>query len=105
MAVSPENHGNLVEMAEKTNAGYTLLSDTGHLIMDKYDVSFRVNQAYRFKVKVGLQIDLAGHNNQPEAVLPVPAVYVINREKKIVYRHFDVNYKERAPISEIIKNL
>jgi len=37
--------------------------------------------------------------------LPVPAVYIINKEGKITYRYFDANYKNRVSVREILKNL
>jgi len=37
--------------------------------------------------------------------LPVPAVYVIDQKGTIVYRFFDPDYTNRAPISSLMKYL
>ena len=47
------------------------------------------------------------HDSQPvsSALLPVPAVYIVNKEGTVTYRYFDENYKKRVSVAEILKNI
>ena len=51
-------------------------------------------------------VDFLTINNQKErAVLPVPAVYIINREGKIIYRFFDKDITRRPSVKELLNIL
>jgi peroxiredoxin len=52
-----------------------------------------------------LSADIARTNNQKDAQLPVPATYIINTDRQIVARQFDVNYKNRASVRWVLENL
>jgi peroxiredoxin len=104
IAVTPENPENINKTIEKTKASYSVLYDEGLKIMKSYQVAFSVDSLTITKYK-SYGIDFASVNGVNGANLPVPAVYVINRKGKIVYRHFDPDYRKRASINEIIKHL
>jgi peroxiredoxin len=72
--------------------------------MKAYEVEFEVpeNTVTRYR-NTGL--DLEKINGKDWKYLPVPAVYIIDKEANIVYRFFDADYKKRPSIAEIIKNL
>lgn len=105
ITVTPEMEVNIARTIEKTKASYSILHDEGMAIMKSYDVDFSVDDKTISKYKeYGLDFtkingDSIGTN------LPVPAVYIISREGKIIYRHFDTNYTKRAPVSEILRHL
>jgi peroxiredoxin len=104
IAVTAENNENITKTIQKTKATFTILHDNGLTIMRKYDVAFTVDDktisAYK---KYG--IDFNEVNGDNGANLPVPAVYIINKENKIVYKYFDKNYTKRATIQEIVSKL
>jgi peroxiredoxin len=52
-------------------------------------------------------IDLAANNGQKaDAVyLPIPAVYIINKQGEITYRYFESDYRKRPYVKEILENL
>lgn len=105
IAVTPEKPESIAETIEKTKATYPILFDDGLKIMKSYDVSFAVDEKTIGKYK-GYGIDFIKANGETNgANLPVPAVYVINMEGKIVFRHFDKNYTKRASVAEIIDHL
>lgn len=104
IAVSPESRENVISTSKETDSSLIVLPDPGNKIMDDYKVLFDVSKGYQIKIKAALFTDIAKHNNQESAQLPIPACYVI-ANKKILYKHFDLNYKERAPVSEIINAL
>ena len=105
IAVSPEKTENIDKTIDKHDIAFSVLHDPGNKIMIAYNVLFNVTGMYQTKIKIGKFIDLAGFNDQDKAQLPVPATYVIDKNRKIIYTHFNVDFRQRAPISEILKHL
>ncbi len=105
IAITPEKQEGISQTIEKTKASYPIIFDEGLKIMKSYDVAFAVDEQTIKKYKdYGLDfVQMNGEANG--ANLPVPAVYVINKEGKIVYRHFDKNYTKRATVAEIVEHL
>jgi peroxiredoxin len=104
VAVTPEKTENIVKTVGKTKASYPVLHDAGLKIMKSYEVSFNVDPATIEKYKQ-YGIDFEQANGTNGANLPVPAVYIINKEGKIIYKYFDVDYSKRASVAEIVSKL
>jgi len=104
IAVSPEKKENVAKTIQKTKATYSVLSDDSLKIMSVYKVAFGLDEKTTEKYK-GYGINLQETNGSNGNNLPVPAVYIINKEGKITYRYFDANYKNRVSVREILKNL
>jgi len=104
IAVSPEKTENVSKTIEKTKATYSIISDDSAKIMSMYKVAYNVDTTMTRKLK-GYGVDLSERNGTNGNRLPVPAVYIINKDGKITYRYFDVDYKKRASVKEIISNL
>ncbi len=105
LTITPEKQDNIVKTITKTKASFPILHDEGLQIMKSYDVAFKVDdktiEAYK---KYG--IDFAEANGEANgANLPVPAVYVINKEGKIVYKYFDADYRKRSTVKDILSHL
>ncbi len=104
IAVTPEKPENITKTVGKTNATYSILYDKGLKIMKAYDVSFAVDAATIEKYK-NYGIDFEKANGENGANLPVPAVYIINKEGKITYRYFNTDYSKRPSVSDLISHL
>lgn len=105
ISVTPETTEGIEKTIEKTKVTYPILYDEGLSIMKSYDVAFKVDDKTVEKYK-GYGIDFAkanGDSNGPN--LPVPAVYVINKEGKIIFRHFDKDYTKRVSVADILAHL
>ncbi len=104
LAVSPEKPESIKETTSKTKATYSILHDEGLKIMKAYDVAFEVpeNTITRYK-NSGLDIEKNNGNNG--RYLPVPAVFVIDKESTIRYRFFEFDYKKRPSVKEILDYL
>ena len=105
LVIGPENFENAQKTGEKAEAEFTLIPDTSMQILKDFDVLFYVTKKYQGKIKTFLFTDIAKNNNQDEAQLPVPATYIIGKDGKIKWRHFDYDYSKRASVKSIIKNL
>jgi peroxiredoxin len=105
LTVTPEKQENISKTIEKTKSTFSILHDEDLQIMKSYDVAFKVDdktiETYK---KYGIDfIEANGERNG--ANLPVPAVYVINKERIIVYKFFDVDYRKRSSVKDILEHL
>jgi peroxiredoxin len=104
IAVSPEKTENISKTAEKTKAGFSILHDEGLKIMKAYDVEFEVpeNTVTRYR---NSGIDVEKNNGSNGKYLPVPAVYVIDKEATVIYRFFESDYKKRPDVKDLLNQL
>jgi peroxiredoxin len=104
VAVTPELPENISKTVTKTKAEFPIVHDEDLKIMKAYDVEFEVpeNTLTRYR-NAGIRID--ENNGKNGNFLPVPAVYVINKESTVIYRFFNQDYKKRPNVKEILEFL
>lgn len=105
LAITPESYENVTKTKEQTGANFTIVSDADDSILNAFDVAFKVTSAYQNMIQEHLNASIANTNANKQAVLPVPATYIIDKTGKIVYRQFNPDYQDRASIDDIIANL
>jgi len=105
VAVTPELPENITRTVEKTFAAYSILYDEDIKIMKAYDVEFEVpaNVLERYH-NSGIKVD-ENNGKKNGNFLPVPAVYVIDKESYVKYRFCQPDYKKRPTVKEILDNL
>ncbi|WP_231465148.1 peroxiredoxin family protein [Pedobacter sp. Leaf132] len=104
LGVTPETNESIAKTKGKTNASFSLLSDRDYKIMKAYKVDFVMEESLVSKYKT-YGIDVAKNNGALNAVLPVPATYIIDKSGKIKFVQFDKDYKKRASIKDIAAKL
>jgi peroxiredoxin len=104
IAVTPEIPGNITKTLAKTKASYPVLHDEGLQIMNKYGVTYAVDSTTIEQYKK-YKIDFNEVNGSNGTNLPVPAVYIIDKNGKITYRFFDTDYTKRPPVAELMEHL
>lgn len=104
VAVTPEGTAGITKTIEKTGAVFPILTDADMKISKSYQVAYLVDERTLGRYK-NANIDLLALNGQKQASLPVPAVYIINKEGSVMYRFFDADYKKRATVKEILAEL
>jgi len=105
IAVSPEKSEFLKRTAEKTHASFSLLYDEGYKIADAFDVAFRPSKFERMIYNKVLKAELKNSHSDDSEQLPIPATFIIGQDGKIIWRHFDPDYKKRSDVTDIVKNL
>ncbi|MDH5598456.1 MAG: AhpC/TSA family protein [Cyclobacteriaceae bacterium] len=105
IAITPETIDNAKEFAKNTEANFSIFSDPGGNIMRAYKVAFSVTEEYQSKIQESHNVSIAANNGADNAKLPVPATYIISKEGIVEYVHFDMDYKNRASVKEILKQL
>ena len=104
LAVSPEKQENISKTIEKTKASYSVLYDKDLKIMRAYDVEYEMQENVITRYR-NAGIDIEKNNGTNGKYLPVPAVYIIDKESTVTYRFFEPDYKKRPSVKEILANL
>lgn len=105
VAITPEAAEGITQTISKTGATFPIVFDEDMELAKAYGVAYKVedNLLRRYKMS---GIDLLANNHQKnEAYLPVPAVYIINKEGSVTYRYFNENYRKRVSVKEILNNI
>lgn len=105
VAITPELPENVTKTVEKTKAEFPILYDEDLKIEKAYDVEYEVpaNTVERYR-NAGIKLD-ENNGNKNGNYLPIPAVYIIDKESSITYRFFNADYKKRPSVKEILDNL
>lgn len=104
VAITPEKSEGIDSTIKKTGAAFPILHDEDLKTASSYQVAFTVDEKTVNRYKMA-GIDLLKTNGQKVATLPVPAVYIINKEGSVTYRYFNENYRNRVSVQEIAKNI
>ncbi len=105
IAVTPEIPESAQKTTKRTEAEFVIVSDKDESIMRNYDVLFDVTRGYASKVGTFTFTSISKNNGQDNARLPVPATYIIGIDGLIKYKYFNIDYRNRATVNDIIKVL
>jgi peroxiredoxin len=104
IAITPETNEYVAEMIDKTKTSFSVVYDQDRSLMTQFDVLYKMDEKMQEKFK-DYKIDIDKRNGADDHVLPVPATYIIGKNGKIDFVHFDPNFKVRANIEDILANL
>ncbi|MGN7864721.1 peroxiredoxin-like family protein [Chryseobacterium sp. 22458] len=104
IAVSPQTPDHSLSMAEKNRLGFEVLSDQNNDFAKKLGIVFQL-QDFVLPYYRNLGINLSEFNNNDENLLPVPAVFVVDQDRRIIFKYLDVNYMNRVDVEELIQAL
>jgi peroxiredoxin len=105
IAITPEASEGIAKTVEKTKAVFPIIHDEEMKISKAYKVAYEVDERTTGRYK-SFGTDLLAINEQKlKAWLPVPAVYIINKEGSVTYRYFNEDYKKRPAVKEILAEL
>jgi peroxiredoxin len=102
IAITPETDESINKAIDKTKATFSVIYDKDRSIMKNWKVAYSMSDDMKTKYK-GYGLDL--EKQQGDWMLPVPATYVVGKDGKIEYVHFDENYQKRAEVTDILKVL
>ncbi len=104
IAVTPEKYESVNKTIEKTKASFEIISDTTNTILKQYGVNFTVDDKTIEKYKT-YGVDFAAVNGNADNTLPVPAVFIIDKNGNFKYLYFDKDYRKRPSVKELLENL
>ncbi len=102
IAITPEQHEYVDVMRERTGLSVDVISDADGQIMRDYKVFYEVTSDINERLNEYIGGDLAAINGQDRAALPVPATYLIGKNRKVRFAHYDVNYRNRATVEDVL---
>ena len=95
VAVSPQTPDNSVSTAEKMKLTFEVLSDVGNHVARQFGLVFVLPEELR-PIYAGFGIDIPAANGDDTFELPIPATYVIDRDRKIRMAFVDADYTQRV---------
>lgn len=104
VALTPEGRAFAAQLDQDTNSAFPILCDVDNGYALSVNLAIWVDQA------MSSMIDSAGWNvaryQENEAwLLPIPAIFLLSREGRVVYRHVNPDYRVRADIDEMLAAL
>jgi peroxiredoxin len=105
VVVTPEAPGSIQKMVTKTGATFSILHDQDYKIMQEYGVSFHISELTVPRYLNGVLKNTREANQNEDDILPVPATFILDRDHRVYAVHYDPDYRNRMPVSEILKNL
>jgi peroxiredoxin len=104
VAISPEKEASVDKTIAKTKAAFEIISDTTNQILKQYGVNFTVDSKTVERYKQ-FNIDFSVVNANSENILPVPAVFIIDKNGTFKYIYFNKDYRKRPSVSELLQYL
>lgn len=105
VAVTPEQPEYIEKTVDKTEASFKIIHDLDLTIMKTYGVEYKLDDAIDSRYKKKYDLDVAQVNGNNGTYLPVPATYIIDSDGSILFVFYDPDFKKRATVNEILKNL
>jgi len=105
VVISPEKPEFIEKTIEKSKAEFIVLYDEGQKISDYFDVTFNPDGKTKAIYNTVLGAKLKESHTDDSERLPIPATVIIDKNKKIIWRQFDPDYKNRSTVKDIIINL
>ena len=104
IAISPDKPEQLKKSVRKAGLTYTLLSDSTLEAARAFGLAYRVSETDLEKLgKFG--IDLSENSGEKLDLLPVPALYLVAPDGKILFSYFNADYTKRLPTEDLLKAL
>ena len=101
IAISPQLPDQSLSLKEKENLKFPVLSDVGNEVAKKFGLVFALPEILR-PVYANWGINLPEANGDDSFKLPIPATYVIDKNKNIVLDFIEINHTQRLEPSFII---
>jgi len=96
IAISVDKPDEELKTKQKHGLSFRIVSDPKASLLGKYNVRYKVPEDLVATYKQKHGIDLEASSGEKHHIIAVPAVFVINKARKVVYSFVDEDYKKRA---------
>lgn len=103
IVITPETISSIGKMQDLSGASFNIVHDKDYAVMKAYHVDYVISSETVPKYTGPVTKRTAEANGNEDGVLPVPATYIIGKDQKIEWVHFDPKYSERSTIAEILE--
>jgi peroxiredoxin len=94
VAISPEK-------TEYAKSNFEVLTDEDSKVIKKFGIVFELNEDAK-KVNEYFELDLKEFNGSNKDELPVPCVYILDKNYNIIFRFIEEDYTERMNPKEVL---
>jgi len=101
VAISPQSPDASLTTQEKNELTFEVLSDTNNVIAKEYGLVFSLEEELR-PIYLSFGINIPENNDDDSYEIPMPATYVINKNKEILFSFIDEDYTKRCEPQDII---
>jgi peroxiredoxin len=102
LAISTDRPEDLHVTTDKHHLTYTLLSDRQMVAASAFHVAFKLPEAEREKY-AKFNIDVPSIPNDPNGRwLPVPSVFIVNKQGEIKFVHSNPDFKKRISMPDLL---
>lgn len=104
IAISPQLPDGSLSTAEKNGLEFDALSDVGNAVARAFGLVYALPEELREAMRSNGKV-LPEINGDDSWELPRPAVYVIDRDRRIVLAHIEIDYRSRLAPEDVITSL
>ena len=104
VAISPETPDNSLTTSEKNELQFKILSDINNEYAKSLNLAFQMPEDLQ-EVYHSFGLDVEKHNGNNNYELPMPATYVIDKNKTIIYDFVPEDYTKRLDPKDILEFL
>lgn len=101
IAISPQSPDASMTTKEKNELEFEVLSDNGNVVAKEFGLVFSLAEELR-PIYLSFGIDIPSNNDDDSYEIPMPATYVINKNKEIVFAFIDEDYTSRCEPQDIL---
>lgn len=101
IAVSPQSPDASLTTKEKNELAFEVLSDNENVIAKEYGLVFSLAEELR-PIYLSFNIDIPANNDEDSYELPMPATYVINKNKEIIFSFVNEDYTKRCEPQDVV---
>ena len=101
IVISPQLQKKSAQLITQNGLSYPILYDKENEVAKKFGISFTLAESLR-PIHKAFEMDIPAHNGDESFGLPVPATYVINSNKEIIFASVNPNWMERAESKEYL---
>ena len=104
IAISPEAPDNSISTKEKNKLRFDVLSDLNNKVAKEFKIVFKVpDNIAKIYEERGMSLYKSQNNKDNE--LPLPAVYIIDKNRKIQFAFIKADYKDRLNPNIVLQEL
>jgi peroxiredoxin len=104
IGVSPDSVANTKANIDKNSIPFPVYSDSDLNAASRFGLAFKVDDETFTKYK-GFGVDLEKVSGQSHHALPVPAIYVVDKDGVITFAHSDPDYRKRLDSAKLLESL
>lgn len=104
VAIAPQQQEHNEKMVSDNALSFDVLTDANNAYAKQLGIDFEL-QDYARPIYAQMGIELTAINASTDYSLPMPAVFVVDKDKTVTYSFVDANYMERVDIDNLITNL